>query len=498
MPQVRFSPSPLLLSLLLIGAGVTLAPFSVQAAPVATLAAPTSGAGPDFANLVEHVGPVVVNIRTTEKIVRGASADKGEPDAEQMQEFLRRYFGAPPGGKAPSRPRGDSDDAPVQRGVGSGFIIGADGYILTNAHVVNDAGGVIVTLGDKREFTAKVVGLDTRTDVALLKIDATGLPQASIGDSTKSRVGEWVIAIGSPFDLDNTVTAGIISAKARETGDFLPLLQTDVAVNPGNSGGPLINLRGQVVGINSQIYSRSGGYMGISFAIPIEDAMRVADQLKSSGRVTRGRLGVYLGDITKDVAESLGLPRAEGSLVGRIEKGGPADAAGLRAGDIILGFNGKPIDNSASLRRLSAASAPGTDVTLQYWRNGARKDATLKVARLESEVAATPVVPVTKPEPARLNTLGLAVEELPAPLKATAGSGGVLVADADGAARRAGLQAGDIIVSINNQDVNNVKQFDAALVKTLPGKSVLILARRGDVTQYLTIAPAAASKPGAK
>ena len=497
MPHVRLSPSPLLLSLLMFGAGsASLAPAAAQAAPVAAStvsAAPAPGAGPDFANLVERVGPVVVNIRTTEKTTRAGAGPAGDPDAEQMQEFLRRYFGAPPGGKAPSRPPGAGDDAPARRGVGSGFVIGADGYILTNAHVVNDAGGVIVTLGDKREFTAKVIGLDTRTDVALLKIDASGLPQAIIGDSSKSRVGEWVIAIGSPFDLDNTVTAGIISAKARETGDFLPLLQTDVAVNPGNSGGPLINLRGQVIGINSQIYSRSGGYMGISFAIPIEEAMRVADQLKSTGRVTRGRLGVYLGDITKEVAQSLGLPKAEGSLIGRIEKGGPADTAGLRAGDIILAFNGKEIDNSAALRRLSAASMPGTDVKLQYWRNGARKDATLKVARLEADAAPSPGA-IATPEPARLNAFGLAVEDVPAALKTSAGAGGVLVANADGAAKRAGLQTGDIIVAINNQDVNSVKQFDAALARTVPGKAVLVLARRGDVTQYLTIAPAPATK----
>ncbi|MEO7579778.1 MAG: Do family serine endopeptidase [Massilia sp.] len=490
MPQTRSKSSlPSLLSLLLLTISATsLAPSPALAAPITAAAA-----GPDLADLVERVGPVVVNIRTTEKTGRAGAG--GGADAEQMQEFLHRYFGAPPngaapGGRTPGFPQQqEDDDTPARRGVGSGFIISADGYVLTNAHVVKDAGGVIVTLGDKREFTAKVVGLDSRTDVALLKIDATGLAVASIGDSSKARVGEWVIAIGSPFDLDNTVTAGIISAKARETGDFLPLLQTDVAVNPGNSGGPLINLRGQVVGINSQIYSRSGGYMGISFAIPIEDAIRVADQLKSSGTVTRGRLGVYLGDVGKEVAASLGLPKAEGSLIGRIEKGGPADLAGLRGGDIILAFNGKEIDNSAALRRLSAAAAPGSEVKLQYWRNGVRKDATLKVATLEAEGGAAVKPEPAGPAPLPINAFGLSLEDLP---KGQKDGGGVLVTNAEGSAKRAGLQAGDVIVAINNQDVNSTRQFDAALAKANPAKPLLLLARRGEVTKYLTVQPPSA------
>jgi serine protease Do len=290
--------------------------------------APAARGLPDFADLVEQVGPAVVNIRTQAK-VRSARAEGG-PD-EEMQEFLRRFFGVPiprtdprndPRRGQPQRPDNQGDEETVPRGVGSGFILSADGYVMTNAHVVDGADEVTVRLTDKREFKAKVIGADKRTDVAVLKIEATGLPTVRIGDVGRLRVGEWVIAIGSPFDLDNTVTAGIVSAKARDTGDLVPFIQTDVAINPGNSGGPLINMRGEVVGVNSQIYSRSGGYMGISFAIPIDEASRVADQLRSSGKVVRGRIGVQIGEVTKDVAESIGLGKAAGALVRSVEPGG--------------------------------------------------------------------------------------------------------------------------------------------------------------------------------
>jgi serine protease Do len=316
---------------------------------------------PDFSALVDKVGPAVVNIRTIAKV-----AESG--DDPETRELFRRFFGEPPPrGHPPVAPDKDEDDVPkrVRRGVGSGFIVSRDGDVLTNAHVVDGADEVFVRLTDGREFKARVVGSDRRTDVAVLKLDGRGLPTVTIGDSGRTKAGEWVIAIGSPFDLDNTVTAGIVSARARETGDFLPLIQTDVPVNPGNSGGPLINLHGEVVGINSQIYSRSGGFMGISFAIPIEDAMRVAAQIKGSGHVTRGRMGVYLTDVERDVAESLGLPKAQGGFVGRIERGGPAEQAGLRDGDIILTFNGAGIERSAQLRRLAAGTRPGTTVDLR-------------------------------------------------------------------------------------------------------------------------------------
>jgi serine protease Do len=282
---------------------------------------------PDFTELVEQVGPSVVNIRTLEK-TSPRDAQSSEPDAE-MQEFFRRFFGVPmPSPNAPRQQRrGQPEEQP--RGVGSGFILSADGFVMTNAHVVDGADQVLVTLPDKREFKARLVGLDKRTDVAVVKIEATGLPAVKIGEVNRLKVGEWVMAIGSPFGLDNTVTAGIVSAKQRDTGDYLPFIQTDVAINPGNSGGPLINMRGEVVGINSQIYSRSGGFMGISFAIPIDEAVRVSEQLRATGKVQRGRLGVQIDQVSKEVAESLGLSKAQGALVRGVEPGSPAEKAGL-------------------------------------------------------------------------------------------------------------------------------------------------------------------------
>jgi len=304
---------------------------------------------PDFTELVEQVGPSVVNIRTSEKVSARTNTNGMDED---MLEFLRR-FGVPmpnmPRQQRPQRPQPDEEQP---RGVGSGFILTADGYVMTNAHVVDGADEVIVTLTDKREFKAKIVGTDKRTDVAVVKIEATGLPAVKVGDVSRLKVGEWVMAIGSPFGLESTVTAGIVSAKQRDTGDYLPFIQTDVAINPGNSGGPLINMRGEVVGINSQIYSRSGGFMGISFAIPMDEAIRVSEQLRASGRVTRGRIGVQIGQVTKDVAESIGLGKASGALVTGVESGSPAEKAGIEAGDIITRFDGKAIDKLADLPRL--------------------------------------------------------------------------------------------------------------------------------------------------
>src|SRR5690606_17987002 len=306
---------------------------------------------------------------------------------EEMQEFFRRFFGipVPPGQNPAPRGRAPQQEEEVPRGVGSGFIISPDGYLLTNAHVVDGADEVYVTLTDKREFHAKIVGVDTRTDVAVVKIDGSNLPRLTIGDPSRIRVGEWVIAIGSPFGLENTVTAGIVSANARDTGDYLPLIQTDVAVNPGNSGGPLINMRGEVVGLNSQIYSRSGGYMGISFAVPIDEAMRIAEQLKTTGKVTRGRIGVQIGEVTKEVAESLGLQRAHGALVQRIEPDAPAAKAGMEAGDIILRFNGTIIEKSSDLPRLVGRTAPGTQASVTVWRRGAARDLSITIAEMEPE-----------------------------------------------------------------------------------------------------------------
>jgi serine protease Do len=485
MNTIRFPPAQKLLSTLLIGvcAGF-LAPALADANPHALAATATPAGLPDFANLVEKTGPTVVNIRTSGKAK--AAAPGPSSDDEQMQEFLRRYFGAPDG-RRQAPPEEDS----IRRGVGSGFIMSADGYVMTNAHVVDGADEVFVKLTDAREFKARLIGADARTDVALLKIDGQRLPAATIGASSTVRVGEWVIAIGSPFDLDNTVTAGIISAKARETGDFLPLIQTDVAVNPGNSGGPLLNMRGEVVGINSQIYSRSGGYMGISFAIPIDEAMRVATQLKTSGHVTRGRLGVYLGDVGKEVAAELGLPTARGGLVGRVEQGGPAERGGLQGGDIILKFNGIEVSTSAHLRRLAAATTPGTSVRLDVWRKGAPKDIVVTVAELKPEAAASAASEATEAAEAASKRLGIVAGDLSDTQRKTLGIGaGIVIREADGAAARAGLRAGDIILTLNNTDGKDTAQFAALLAKADPAKPVLLLARRGETSQFIALRPA--------
>jgi len=380
--------------------------------------------------------------------------------------------------------------------VGSGFILSSDGFVMTNAHVVEGAEEVLVTLPDKREFKARIIGTpDKRTDVAVVKIDATGLPAVKIGDINRLRVGEWVMAIGSPFGLENTVTAGIVSAKQRDTGDYLPFIQTDVAINPGNSGGPLINMRGEVVGINSQIYSRSGGFMGISFAIPIDEAIRVADQLRSpTGRVMRGRIGVQIDQVTKDVAESIGLGRAQGALVRSVESGSPADKAGVEAGDIIVKFDGKAIDRASDLPRLVGNTKPGTRSTMSVFRRGGSKDLGVTIAEIEPE---KPVRRVSEKEekpkgsPAA-QSVGLTVSELTeAQKKELKLKGGVKVdAVTEGAAARAGIREGDIIVAIGNAEIGSVKEFDAAVAKADKSKPLPVLLRRGELASYLLIRPA--------
>ncbi|MEY4906880.1 MAG: hypothetical protein RL260_598 [Pseudomonadota bacterium] len=455
---------------------------------------------PDFADLVEQVGPAVVNIRTSAKVVTATRSQEGAPDAE-MQEFFRRFFGIPiprqqdPRRGQPQQPdesEGGGDSAP--RGVGSGFIIAADGLVMTNAHVVEGADEVVVRLTDKREFKARVVGADKRTDVAVLKIEASGLPTVRFGDVGKLRVGEWVIAIGSPFDLDNTVTAGIVSAKARDTGDLVPFIQTDVAINPGNSGGPLINMRGEVVGINSQIYSRSGGYMGISFAIPIDEATRVADQLKNGGRVVRGRIGVQIGEVTKEVAESLGLPKAAGALVRSVEPEGPAEKAGLEAGDIVTRFDGKVVDKWSDLPRLVGNTRPGTKSTLQVLRRGATRDLAVTVTELEPEVR--PVAqrgkadPKTPPASTQIASLGLTLMDLTAEQrKELKLKGGVLITSAEGPAARAGVQEGDLVLAVANSEVSDARQFEALVGKLDKARPVNLLLRRGEWAQYVVIRP---------
>jgi serine protease Do len=477
---------------------------TTSAAQAAT-SAPLVRGLPDFADLVEQVGPAVVNIRTSTKAATSTAQGPqggGAPDAE-MQEFFRRFFGIPiPRQQDPRRSQPQPDDGEgdgsgsgnTPRGVGSGFIVAADGFVMTNAHVVDGADEVIVRLTDKREFKAKVVGTDKRTDVAVLKIEATGLPTVRFGDVGKLRVGEWVIAIGSPFDLDNTVTAGIVSAKARDTGDLLPFIQTDVAINPGNSGGPLINMRGEVVGINSQIYSRSGGYMGISFAIPIDEATRVAEQLKNGGRVVRGRIGVQIGEVTKEVAESLGLPKAAGALVRSVEPGGPAEKAGMEAGDIVTRFDGKPVEKWSDLPRLVGNTKPGTKSTLQVLRRGATRDLGVTVAELEPE--ARPLAqrgkadPKTPPASTQVVSLGLTVVDLtPEQRKELKLKGGVLISAVDGPAARAGVQEGDLILAVANSEVTDTRQFEALVAKLDKARPVNLLLRRGEWAQYVVIRP---------
>ncbi|NML84809.1 DegQ family serine endoprotease [Polaromonas sp.] len=444
---------------------------------------------PDFTDLVEQVGPSVVNIRTLEKV---KASTAGGVD-EQMLEFFKR-FGIPVPPNMPRAPRPDraQPDEDQPRGVGSGFILTTDGFVMTNAHVVEGADEVMVTLPDKREFKAKIIGTDKRSDVAVVKIDATGLPAVKIGDINRLKVGEWVMAIGSPFGLENTVTAGIVSAKQRDTGDYLPFIQTDVAINPGNSGGPLINMRGEVVGINSQIYSRSGGFQGISFAIPIDEATRVSDQLRNSGKVTRGRIGVQIDQVTKDVAESIGLGKAQGALVRGIESGAPAEKAGMEAGDIIIKFDGRPIEKASDLPRMVGNVKPGTKAVVTVFRRGATKDLSVAIAEVEAEKPARKVSGTEAAPPVAIpsNALGLAVSEVnDTQKKELKIKGGVKVDAVEGAAAKAGLREGDVIIQMANAEITSVKEFEAALLKAGKAKPVTVLVRRGEFAQYAVIKP---------
>ena len=467
----------------LISAGLV---FGLVAGP----AAAQTRTLPDFTDLVEQVGPSVVNIRTTEKVQPRSS--QGNPGEEEMLEFFRR-FGLP----APNMPRpGPRQRTPQQqdeqqreqpRGVGSGFVLTSDGLIMTNAHVVEGAEDVIVTLTDKREFKAKIIGSDKRSDVALVKIEASGLPVIRAGDVGRLKVGEWVMAIGSPFGLENSVTAGIVSAKQRDTGDFLPFIQTDVAINPGNSGGPLINMRGEVVGINSQIYSRSGGFMGISFSIPIDEAIRVSDQLRSQGRVSRGRIGVTIDQVSKEVAESLGLGKSTGALVKAVEAGAPADKAGVEPGDVILKFDGRVIEKSMDLPRFVGSTKPGTRSALTVLRKGATRELQVTIAEIESEKAeAKAVAPAPKAKPSTVTqAYGLTVSELSdSQRKELKIKAGVAVEAVTDAAARAGLAEGDIILQLDSTEVASVKDVEAILAKHDKAKPLVVLYRRGDWTQY--------------
>jgi serine protease Do len=473
-------------------AGACVLTTSVALVPVTSAMAQVR-ALPDFTDLVEQVGPSVVNIRTLEKAV--AKADNANPGEAEMLEFFRRFGlpipNMPRQAPRPNRPEPQDEDQP--RGVGSGFILTADGFIMTNAHVVEGADEVLVTLPDKREFKAKIIGADKRSDVAVVKIDASGLPAVKVGDVSRLKVGEWVMAIGSPFGLDNTVTAGIVSAKQRDTGDYLPFIQTDVAINPGNSGGPLINMRGEVIGINSQIYSRSGGSMGISFAIPMDEAVRVSEQLRVSGRVSRGRIGVQIDQVTKEVAESIGLGKPQGALVRSVEPGAPADKAGVEAGDIITRFEGKIVEKSSDLPRMVGGTKPGSRSSLTVFRRGTTKELTVTIAEIEAD---KPVVKTTgkegKPKASSAGQLlGLAVSELTdAQKKEFKIKGGVKIELATEAAARAGLREGDVIVSVANTEIANIKDFEVAVNKVDRNKPVAMVVRRGEMAQIAVIRPA--------
>ena len=476
--------------------------------PLQSAWAQSSGASrtlPDFTDLVEIVGPSVVNIRTIDKVavnpVAGPNPNNGGPNSggpsdEELQELFRRFFGMPPPGKPgtpgqprqPNRPQQQPEEQP--RGVGSGFILTNDGFIMTNAHVVDGADQVIVTLTDKREFTARIVGADKRTDVAVVKIEASGLPPVKIGDPNRLKVGEWVMAIGSPFGLENTVTAGIVSAKGRDTGDYLPFIQTDVAINPGNSGGPLINMRGEVVGINSQIYSRSGGFMGLSFSIPIDEAVQVSTQLRASGRVQRGRLGVGIGDVSKEVAESLGLGKPQGALVSNVEAGSPADKAGIEAGDIILKFDGKKIEKSSDLPRAVGGTKPGTASTVTVFRRGSTKDYPIMVGEFEPDRTAQKASPEKATPPNAAQLLGLTVSDLTDALKKELNlKGGVRVDAVADPALKAGIREGDVVVQVANTEVADVKAFTQLLTRLDKSKPINVLLRRGEWAQYTVIRP---------
>ena len=435
---------------------------------------------PDFTRLVEKFGPSVVNVSVTSKVDPSqAQAEQGPipglPEDSPFGDFFRRF--------APQVP--PQAQAPIRRGQGSGFIVSSDGLILTNAHVVDGADEIRVKLVDRREFDAKLVGIDKQTDVAVLRIKATGLQPVKIGDAKDLKVGEWVVAIGSPFGFENTVTSGIVSGKSRSLpdGTYVPFIQTDVAVNPGNSGGPLFNMRGQVVGINSQIFSRTGGYMGLSFAIPIDVAMNVKDQIIATGTVTRGRIGVQIQDLDQSLAQSFGLPKSEGALISKVEPNGPADKAGLRTGDVIVAVDGQPIGQMTELPSVIAAKKPGSTVALGVWRGGKQQQIDVKVGSFTSDDVAS-TQPEAQPETGKL---GLAVRDLtPQEQQQLNGEQGVFIERAEGPAAEAGLRRGDVILAIGSTPVTSAKQL-AELSKQAGKKSVALLIQRDNQRTYVPL-----------
>ncbi|MCE5182470.1 MAG: DegQ family serine endoprotease [Betaproteobacteria bacterium] len=434
---------------------------------------------PDFTDLVEKQGPAVVNVSITQTVSQEAAFPQipNLPEGDPFFDFFRRF--RPPQGSNPHEFESKSQ--------GSGFIISADGYILTNAHVVDGADEVTVRLTDKREFRAKVIGKDRRTDVALIKIGATGLPKVVIGRPDLLKVGEWVAAIGSPFGFESSVTAGIVSAKGRSLPqeNYVPFIQTDAAINPGNSGGPLFNLKGEVVGINSQIYSRTGGYMGLAFAIPIDVAMDVADQLRVHGKISRGWLGVMIQDVTRELAESFGLKKSEGALVAGVEKGSPAEKGGLKPSDVVLKFDGKAVSNAGELPRLVGSAKPGKPIEVQIWRKGASKDLTLTVGEAPTDNLVQQRQDKTERAVGRL---GLGLNDLTeAQKKELRVAHGVVVVEVQMPAASSGIQRGDVITAINNQDVKSVAQFNQMLSGFKAGQNIALLLQRGERSLFIPL-----------
>jgi len=469
-PIVRSLAAAGLVSVLGFGGMQYYAPAAHAVTPATAAAAPASVL-PDFSRLVEQYGPAVVNISVSHDMKKAAAGVPGlglSPD-DPMYEFFRRF-------QIPQTPM-------PSQGIGSGFIVSPDGLILTNAHVVQDASEVTVKLTDRREFKAKVIGVDPATDVAVLKIEATNLPAVRLGDSDAVRVGEWVVAIGAPFGFENSVTSGIVSAKARSLpdGTYVPFIQTDVAVNPGNSGGPLFNLKGEVIGINSQIYSRSGGYQGVSFAIPIDMALHVKDQLVAHGTVTRGRLGVTVQEVNQSLARSFGMPSARGALVSSVEPGSAADKAGVKTGDVILKLNGTAIDRSIELASRVATMKPGSPATLEVWRDGKPRAITAQVGAAPSEKLAAAKADVDL-SGARV---GVAVRALTEAEKQRAGvEGGVMVEQVAGAAAKAGIRPGDIIVSVNGTRIADAEALKAAAKS---GKTLAVLIQRNEARIFVPV-----------
>jgi serine protease Do len=451
---------------------------AVAPTPIAPSAAALPAAAlPDFSGLVEKYGPTVVNISVVQGTKTTAQMPRSQiPNQEDLPPFFRNLpfqFQFP-----------EPQERGPTRGVGSGFIVSSDGIILTNAHVVDDADEVTVKLTDKREFTAKVLGADKTTDIAVLKIAASNLPFVRIGDPKVTKVGEWVVAIGQPFGFENTVTAGIVSAKSRSLpGDsYVPFIQTDAAVNPGNSGGPLFNLKGEVIGVNSQIFSRSGGFQGLAFAVPIDVAMQVKDEIQHDGKVSHGRLGISIQEVNQALAQNFGLKTPSGALVSSVEKGSPGDKAGLRPGDVILKFDGKEISRSSDLPPMVSSLKPGSAVTLQVWRDGASTELSAKVGELKD----TTVAMAGDKESLGKAKLGIAVRPLTADEKrGTDLSDGLVVQDVAGAAERAGVRPGDVIVAVNNTPVTSVEQLKHLVDKA--GKTVALLVQRDAARIFIPI-----------